>query len=97
MPRSRLGRLACWFGAVFVAWWVLNLGIVQLVQRIDAQDYRTVLIAFSWLGLSTGFVASILATIALVRHKDRTVLVWLCLIPGAFLVVFLLGEFLLPH
>jgi hypothetical protein len=44
-----------------------------------------------------GFATSVAGLIAILRQQERSWLVWLTLLPGVFLLVFLLGEFLLPH
>lgn len=97
LPRTRLGRLACWLDAAFIVWWFLNLGVVQLVQRVDTSEYRGALIAFGWFGLALGIVGGVLAVAALAWLKDRTWLVVLCLLPLGFVGLFLLGEILVPH
>jgi len=47
--------------------------------------------------ISCGLAAGIVALVALWRRHERSGLVWLPMIAGLFLIVFLLGEFLVPH
>jgi hypothetical protein len=44
-----------------------------------------------------GFAAGIVGLIAVTRQHERSWLVWLTLLPGLFALVFVLGEFLVPH
>lgn len=47
--------------------------------------------------LLCALAGGICGLIALIRQHERSWLVWLTILPGAFIVVFLLGEFLVPH
>jgi hypothetical protein len=51
------------------------------------------LIGFAMLGV--GVAASVSALIAIVRHHERSWVLWLALLPGAFVVFLLVGEFLI--
>jgi hypothetical protein len=44
-----------------------------------------------------GLSACLAGMIALIRNHERSWMVWLAVLPGAFLIFFLLGEFLVPH
>ena len=48
-------------------------------------------------GMIAGVSAFITGVLAIVRHKDRTLLVVASSVVGALVVVFLTGEFLFPH
>jgi len=39
----------------------------------------------------------VIGLVALVKNRERSWMVWLTVLPGAFLIFFLLGEFLVPH
>jgi len=47
--------------------------------------------------LLCGFAAGVVALVAIIWKRERSVLVWLPVLSGLFVVVFLLGEFLVPH
>jgi Ca2+/Na+ antiporter len=44
-----------------------------------------------------GFVAGIIGLIAVIKQHERSLLVYLAMIPLLFEVIFILGEFLIPH
>jgi hypothetical protein len=44
-----------------------------------------------------GLAAGIIGLIAVIRRHERSWLVWLPMLTGLFVIVFLLGEFLVPH
>ena len=46
-------------------------------------------------GLSPGLAASITSLIAIIRHHERSWILWLALLPGLFVVFLLVGEFLI--
>ena len=48
-------------------------------------------------GMAAGISAFITGVLAIVRRKDRTLLVFISSIIGALLVLFLAGEILSPH
>jgi peptidoglycan/LPS O-acetylase OafA/YrhL len=47
--------------------------------------------------LACGFAAGILALIAIIWRRERSWPVWFALLPGLFVLILLLGEFLFPH
>lgn len=97
-PSTRLGRIACWLGIAFVAWWFLNMVLFWAsMAELPTGATRWSIIALSWLGMATGVATAVLAFLALLWKKDRSIAVWLCLIPGLFAIAFLLGELLIPH
>jgi hypothetical protein len=51
------------------------------------------LVGFAMLGV--GVAASVSSLIAIVRHHERSWVLWLALLPGAFVVFLLVGEFLI--
>jgi hypothetical protein len=44
-----------------------------------------------------GLAAGIVGLIAVIQKRERSWLVWLTIPPGAFVLFFALGEFLVPH
>ena len=44
-----------------------------------------------------GLAPGVIGLIAVFRRHERSWMVWLTILPGAFVVFFLLGEFLVPH
>ena len=44
-----------------------------------------------------GLAAGVVGLIAVTRKHERSWLVWLTILPGAFMLFLILGEFLVPH
>ena len=103
LPRSRAGRIVQWLMIVFVGLFVLNQLSVALqndlrdtaVGQIATQMPVIVwmLVGFAMLGV--GLTASIASLIAVIRHHERSWLLWLALLPGLFVVFLVVGEFLI--
>lgn len=55
------------------------------------------LVVLSIAGMATGIGSGVVALVAILRSRERAVAVWLCLVPGAFALLFVLGKFLFPH
>jgi hypothetical protein len=63
----------------------------------DAAWRHTLLPFYGIFMMLCGLAAGVVGLIALLRNHDRSWLVWLSILTGAFVVFFLLGEFLVPH
>lgn len=101
MPDTRLGRIAMWLALAFVVGFALNIGIVAVVgESIDPtvnEFSRTYLPYWGVTLMGTGFVSGIVALFAIFREHERSIVTLLTVVPTLFVVMFLLGEFLLPH
>jgi len=94
-PSTRLGWWAVGLGAAFIVLWIVN-STVFMPSASDA-PWRHVLLPFYGIFmLACGLAGGIVAVVALIRH-ERSWLVWLVLLPGLFVLLFVLGEFLVPH
>jgi uncharacterized membrane protein YhaH (DUF805 family) len=97
-PQTRMGRVACWLALGFVAWWSVNMALFWLgLAELPSGANRPAIMALAWLGMACGVATAVTAVLAVTRHRDRGVAVFLCLAPGLFAVAFLLGELLIPH
>lgn len=94
-PSTRAGRLACWLALAFVAWFVLNQVLVVLNQ--DVGDARVLFILWGWMGLGIGLAASVIAAFAVAKRHERGWLVYATILPGLFVLGFLVGELLFEH
>ncbi len=95
-PSTRLGWWAVWLGAAFVAMWIIN-AFVFMPTSSDAPWRQVVLPFYGIFMLLCGLAAGVVGLVAVTRQHERSWLVWLTLLPGAFALVFVLGEFLAPH
>ena len=74
-------------------WWAIGLAGASIV------------LIFAWsilpggaiLGFLCGIAGGVLALIAIIRQHERSWIVFLSLLPLFWVLVFILGEFLVPH
>lgn len=101
MPDTRLGRIAMWLALAFAVGFALNIGIVAVVgESIDPavnEFSRTYLPYWGVTLMGTGFVSGIVALFAIFKEHERSIVTLLTVVPTLFVVMFLLGEFLMPH
>lgn len=101
LPTTKLGRVACWFALGFLAWLLIVNPIVMMMNRPEglpiAEPFRTLAIILALTGFASGLVGAVLSLIAIVRSRERSIAAFAVLAPGVFVIVFLLGELLVPH
>ncbi len=96
-PVTRLGWWAAWLGAAYIVMWIINT-VAFMPTSSSVAPWRQVILPFYGIFMMLcGLVSGIIGLIAVIRKHERAVLVWLTLLPGAFVLFFLLGEFLVPH
>ena len=89
-------------------WWALGLAIAFEVMNIlnsvvfmrlsgNVPWRQTVLPFYGILMMLCGVLAGIVGLIAILRSHERSWLVWLAVLVGAFALLFILAEFLIPH
>jgi hypothetical protein len=82
--------------AAFVAMFVINSAVFMRLPGNAPWQHR-VLPFYGILMMLCGLAAGVIGLIAIIRKHERSWLVWLALLPGAFVLFLLLGEFLVPH
>lgn len=98
LPQSNLGKITAW---LFIAFFLIFL-IFQLLVASGESGGETF---FSNIKLSILVIllaifpisAFFTGLVAIIRHKERSILVFLAVLLGFFALIFLLGEFLFPH
>lgn len=95
-PATRLGWMAVWLGAAFLILWAIN-STVFIPSTQDAPWRHVLLPYYGIIMLLCGLAGGVVGLIAILRNRERSWLVWLTLLPGAFVLLFLLGELLVPH
>ena len=89
-------------------WWALGLAIAfEAMNLINSFVFMrltenvpwrlTVLPFFGIFMMLCGLAAGIVGLIAILSSHERSWLVWLSVLVGAFALLFVLGEFLIPH
>ena len=93
-PGTRAGWWSVGLAATFVVLMIIN-GAVFMNPTFPGSD--TILPFYGIFMMLCGFAAGIVGLIAVVRLRERSLLVWLTILPTFFVLVFVLGEFLVPH
>jgi hypothetical protein len=76
-----------------LGWWSVGLAAANIVLVLA----WSILPGGALLGFLCGLAGGIVALIAVVRHHERSWLVFLSILPMLNVFVFILGEFLFPH
>jgi hypothetical protein len=96
LPQTRLGWVAGSLLIAFVIMFFIN-SFVFMPPSTNALFPRTFLIFYGIFMMLCGFSAGVLGLIALIKNHERSWIVWLAVLPGAFVLFLLLGELLVPH
>ena len=102
-PKTVLGKWSLRSAAVFLTLFVFSLVMVGLSQRQEGEEFmmkpavRFFLIVEGLLAMVSGLAAFFLGIVSIVKHKERSVLIYLAAFVGLLTLLFLLGEFLFPH
>ena len=80
-PNSRLG------------WWAVGLAAASILLILA----WSVLPGGAWLAFICGFAGGVLALVAVIRQHERSWLVFFSILPLFWVLVFILGELLVPH
>jgi hypothetical protein len=94
LPRTREGWLAVWLTAAFAACYGAALAVIAAKGVNDANPWLAI---FGLSGFVLAIGAAITAFIAIVFRRERGLLLVLPALLGCVVVVFLLGEVLVPH
>ena len=95
-PSTRLGWWSVGLAATFVVLFIIN-ATVFMPSTVEVPWRQTVLPFYGIFMLLCGFAAGIVGLLAVTRQRERSWLVWLAMLPGLLVLVFVLGEFLVPH
>lgn len=95
-PSTRLGWWSVGLAAAYMVLSIINATV--FMPSIVLVPWRQVVLPFyGIIMMLCGFAAGIIGLIAVIRQHERSWLVWLTILPGLFVLVFVLGEFLVPH
>jgi hypothetical protein len=98
-PATRLGWWAVRLAAAFLVLFIINSAVFMPLGQYAPETWwrQTLLPFYGIFMLLCGLAAGIIGLIAVVRQHERSWLVWLTILPGAFVLFLVLGEFLVPH
>jgi len=95
-PSTRLGWWSVGLAAAFEILMTINTAIFMRLT-VDVPWRVTVLPFYGVFMMLCGLAAGIVGLIAVIRQHERSWLVWLTLLIGLNALIFVLGEFLVPH
>ena len=96
-PGTTLGWWSVWLMVVFVAMYIIDSFVFMSIPSFGDGTWRQVVLPFYGIFmLLCGLAAGIVGLIAITRQHERSRLVWLTILPMAWVVFMLLGEFLVP-
>jgi hypothetical protein len=98
-PATRLGQWAAGLLILFLVLWIINSALVMRFGQDPASEgwTSTYLPYYGIFMLLCGLASGVVGLIAVIRKRERSWMVLLAILPGALMVFFLLGEFLIPH
>ena len=95
LPSTKMGWWAFALSAAFSILMFINSAVFA---RLPEADWQPVILPFYGIGMMLcGLASGTVAVIAIVWRDERSLLTWLSMLTGLFVLVFLLGEFLFPH
>jgi len=96
MPSTKLGWWSVGLMAAFVVLFIMDATV--FMPSTVVMPWRQAVLRFYGIAMMTcEAAAGIVGLIAVVRRHERSWLVWLTMLAGLWLIVFMLGEFLVPH
>lgn len=97
MPSTNSGKWAGWLTGLFVALLALFFGLVEAGQRGGETFFSNPVLTIPMLGAAASAIAGgVMGVIALTR-RDRSVIVFVAILVGLFVLVFTVGELAFPH
>ena len=96
VPSTKLGWWSVALAATFAALFIIN-ATVFMPSVVEVPWRQTVLPFYGIAVMACGLAAGIVGLIAVTRRQERSWMVWLTMVPGLFVIFFVLGEFLVPH
>ncbi len=101
LPTTRLGKVSMWLAVAFVVGFAINsvlVGVFGTSTNPAMNEFSRTYLPYWGIALfSCGFLAGVVGLVAILKDKERSVVSLLTLVPALFVIVFLLGEFLVPH
>lgn len=105
MPKSKLGKWAVgliivmfvlfFLGSSFTTWIYESVSAGKTILEDIAK--RPALALTMLAAMTSGILAFVFGLMAVIRQKDNSPLVWIAMIIGGLLIIFLAGEFISPH
>ena len=98
LPKTSWGKWSVGLIAAFILFLALFLILVLSGQRGGETFFSNLLLTVPMLIAGTcGVAAFVTGLIGIIKSKERSILVYLAILIGFEILVFGLGEFLVPH
>ena len=101
LPTTKLGRWSMWLAVAFIVMFAINSVFIGAFgtstnEAVDAFS-RTVMPFYGIGLLMVGVSAGAIGLISIIKDHERSWVAWATLLPLAFVLVLLIGEFTTPH
>ena len=105
IPKTKLGKWSVGLAAAMPVLFFIGMSFTTLLyESVPAGStilkdiaLRPALALTMLSGMVSGISAFVTGLIAIIRQKERAILVYGATLIGALLIIFLLGEFISPH
>ena len=101
LPTTRLGRWSMWLAVAFIVMFAINTVFVGVFGTTTNETMnafsRDVMPFYGIAMLLVGATAGVVGLLSNIRNHERSWVVWATLLPMAFVLFFLIGEFAAPH
>jgi len=95
-PSTQLGWWAVGLAIAFILMNTINSAVfMRLPENVSWR--RTILPFYGIFMMLCGLTTLVAGLMAIIKRHERSWLVWLTLLPGISALLFILGEFLMPH
>jgi hypothetical protein len=95
-PSTHLGWWAVGLAIAFIVMSIVNSAVFMRLSE-DVPWRQTILPFYGIFMMLCGLASGVVGLIAIIRKHERSWLVWLTILPGTSALLFVLGEFLVPH
>ena len=98
LPKTSWGKWSVGLIVAFILFFVLFLILVASGQRGGGTFFSNLLLTVPMLLAGTcGVAAFVTGLIGVIKSKERSILVFLAILISLYILVFCLGEVLVPH
>ena len=105
IPKTKLGRWSLGLAAAMPVLFFIGMSFTNFLYKsvpaggtiLKDIAVRPALALTMLSGMVSGISAFVTGLIAIIRQKERAILVYGATLIGALLIIFLLGEFISPH
>ena len=101
LPTTKLGRWSMWLAVAFMVMFAINsvfIGAFGTSTNETMNAFSRTVMPFYGIGmLLAGVSGGVLGLISIIKNHERSWVVWATLLPLAFVLFLLIGEFAVPH